>query len=199
MMSSIPIGRSKNARNTQRQNFFLRVVLVCIVLNVLIQVSFHLHLDRYLSLASTSPVSSLTNQRAENSDKSNSPKSISRTSDSSSTSLHLQKQPDLKPYTFRKDLAEKALVEYGRESIFQPLRAYVEKQLNDTVPNTVDTGNLDDKRPKIKVGRPGRWYVPLPLREGRPEDVSCLIFISKTDPSWWLRFDLFILAAKSCV
>ena len=75
-------------------------------------------------------------------------------------------------YKFSKVQAEKSLQIHGREAIFQPLRAYIEKELNDTVPHTVDTGNLEEKRPKIEVGRPGRWYVPLPLREGSPDDVS---------------------------
>eukprot|EP00804_Cyclotella_cryptica_P006119 CCRYP_010727-RA/>CCRYP_010727-RA protein AED:0.17 eAED:0.17 QI:319/1/1/1/0.71/0.62/8/3234/952 len=170
MMSSNPIGRSNNARNTRWHNLLFRAVFVCIVLNVLIQISFHLHLNRYLSLSSNLPFNPLTHRRGEISTSSNNAQSQSHKNDALS-SLHLQKQPDLTHYTFRKDIAEKALAEYGRESIFQPLRAYVEKHFNDTVPNTVDTGDLDDKRPKIKVGRPGRWYVPLPLREGRPEDL----------------------------
>ena len=75
-------------------------------------------------------------------------------------------------YTFDRELAELALAQYGREAIFQPLRAYIEKKMNDTVPNTIDRGNLDEPRPKIEVGRPAKFYVPLPLREGSPEDVS---------------------------
>ncbi len=75
-------------------------------------------------------------------------------------------------YTFDRELAELALAEYGREAIFQPLRAYIEMKMNDTVPNTIDKGNLDEPRPKIEVGRPAKFYVPLPFREGSPEDVS---------------------------
>ena len=75
-------------------------------------------------------------------------------------------------YTFDRELAELALAQYGREAIFQPLRAYIEKKMNDTVPNTIDRGNLDEPRPKIEVGMPAKFYVPLPLREGSPEDVS---------------------------
>ena len=75
-------------------------------------------------------------------------------------------------YTFDRELAELALSQYGREAIFQPLRAYIEKKMNDTVPNTIDRGNLDEPRPKIEVGRPAKFYVPLPLREGSPDDVS---------------------------
>lgn len=84
------------------------------------------------------------------------------TSDASSTgSFH-----------FDREAAETALHTHGRDEIFQPLRAYIEKPLNDTVPNTIDKGNLDDKRPKTSVGRPAMWYVPLPLRENTPDDVS---------------------------
>ena len=75
-------------------------------------------------------------------------------------------------YSFNRGLADDAMARLGRESIFQPLRAYVEKKLNDTVPGTVDKGNLDERKPKIQAGRPGKWYVPLPLREGSPDDVS---------------------------
>lgn len=75
-------------------------------------------------------------------------------------------------YTFDRELAETALAQHGREAIFQPLRAYIETKMNDTVPNTVDKGNLDEQRPKIEVGRPAKFYVPLPLREGSPENVS---------------------------
>lgn len=76
------------------------------------------------------------------------------------------------PYSFNRELAEAALEQHGRDAIFQPLRAYIEKQMNDTVPNTIDKGNLDEQRPKLEVGRPAKFYVPLPLREGSPEDVS---------------------------
>ena len=75
-------------------------------------------------------------------------------------------------YSFDKKQAEDALAAHGHDVIFQPLRAYVEKKLNDTVPGTIDKGNLDEKRPKIEVGKPGKFYVPLPLREGSPDDVS---------------------------
>ena len=75
-------------------------------------------------------------------------------------------------YAFDRDLAEAALVKHGRDFIFQPLRAYVEGGMNDTVPGTIDRGNLDEKRPKIEVGRPAKFYVPLPLRVGSPNDVS---------------------------
>lgn len=75
-------------------------------------------------------------------------------------------------YTFDRELAETALAQHGREAIFQPLRAYIERKMNDTVPNTIDKGNLDEQRPKIEVGRPAKFYVPLPLREGSPKDVS---------------------------
>ena len=75
-------------------------------------------------------------------------------------------------YSFDRKLAENALSAHGRDVIFQPLRAYVEKALNDTVPGTIDKGNLDEKRPKIEVGKPAKFYVPLQLREGPPEDVS---------------------------
>jgi hypothetical protein len=76
------------------------------------------------------------------------------------------------PYSFNRELAEAALAQHGREAIFQPLRAYIEKKMNDTVPNTIDKGNLNEQRPKLEVGRPAKFYVPLPLREGSPEDVS---------------------------
>ena len=75
-------------------------------------------------------------------------------------------------YSFDRDLAEAALVEHGRDFIFQPLRAYIEGRINDTVPGPIDRGNLDEKRPKIEVGRPAKFYVPLPLRVGSPDDVS---------------------------
>jgi hypothetical protein len=76
------------------------------------------------------------------------------------------------PFSFDKKIAENALQLHGRDVIFQPLRAYIEKSLNDTVPGTIDKGNLNDKRPKIDVGRPAKWYVPLQLREGTPDEVS---------------------------
>ncbi len=44
--------------------------------------------------------------------------------------------------------------------------------MNDTVPGTVDGGNLNEKRRKVGVGKPAKFYVPLPLREGSPKDVS---------------------------
>ena len=81
-------------------------------------------------------------------------------------------QQHIKHYSFDRKLAEDALTTYGQDVIYQPLRAYIEKKLNDTVPGTIDKGNLDEKKPKVEVGRPGKWYVPLPLREGSPEDVS---------------------------
>ena len=86
--------------------------------------------------------------------------------------------PRATQYSFDRKLAEDALSTLGRDAIFQPLRAYVEKTLNDTVPGTIDKGNLDEKKPKVQVGKPAKWYVPLPLREGAPEDVSnssCII------------------------
>ena len=82
----------------------------------------------------------------------------------------------LSHYSFNRGLADDAMTRLGRDSIFQPLRAYVEKKLNDTVPGTVDKGNLDERKPKIQAGRPGKWYVPLPLREGSPDDVSSTCF-----------------------
>ncbi len=75
-------------------------------------------------------------------------------------------------FRFDKKAAETALQTHGRDVIFQPLRAYIEKPLNDTVPDTIDKGNLNEKRPKIEAGRPAMWYVPLPLRENTPDDVS---------------------------
>ena len=75
-------------------------------------------------------------------------------------------------YFFDRKLAEDALSAHGRDAIFQPLRAYVEKKLNDTVPGTIDKGNLNEKKPKVEVGKPAKWYVPLPLRGGTPDDVS---------------------------
>lgn len=75
-------------------------------------------------------------------------------------------------YTFDRAFAEAALAEHGRDAIFQPLRAFVEGRLNDTVPGTIDGGNLNEKRRKVGVGKPAKFYVPLPLREGSPEDVS---------------------------
>ena len=79
-------------------------------------------------------------------------------------------QSHINQYSFDRKIAEVALTEYGR-SIFQPLRAYVEKKLNDTVPGTIDKGNLDEKKPKVEVGKPAKFYVPLPLREGTPDDL----------------------------
>mmetsp|Transcript_17949 Transcript_17949/g.32592 ORF Transcript_17949/g.32592 Transcript_17949/m.32592 type:complete len:889 (+) Transcript_17949:72-2738(+) len=76
-----------------------------------------------------------------------------------------------KHYCFDRKLAEDSLSVHGRDAIFQPLRAYVEKKLNDTAPGTIDKGNLDEKKPKVQVGRPGKFYVPLPLRDGSPEDL----------------------------
>ncbi|KAL7545414.1 hypothetical protein ACHAWF_008761 [Thalassiosira exigua] len=79
--------------------------------------------------------------------------------------------PGAHGYSFDPKVAEEALLAHGRDAIFQPLRAYVEKKLNDTVPGTIDKGNLDERRPKIDVGRPAKFYVPLPLRQGTPEDL----------------------------
>ena len=81
-------------------------------------------------------------------------------------------------YSFSKDQAEEALTLHGHSKLFQPLRAYIEKPLNDTVPDTVEPGNLDEKRPKMEVGRPGKFYVPLPLREGGPEEVRLFLFFN---------------------
>jgi hypothetical protein len=75
-------------------------------------------------------------------------------------------------FNFDREVAENALQMHGHDGIFQPLRAYIEKPLNDTVPDTIEKGNLNEKRPKIEVGRPAMWYVPLPLRENTPGDVS---------------------------
>ena len=81
-------------------------------------------------------------------------------------------------YTFDRALAEAALAEHGRDAIFQPLRAFVEGKLNDTVPGTIDGGNLNEKKRKVGVGKPAKFYVPLPLREGSPKDVSGQYFIT---------------------
>ena len=87
---------------------------------------------------------------------------------------------DTSPGSFRfdKTAAETALQTHGRDVIFQPLRAYIEKPLNDTVPDTIDKGNLNEKRPKIEAGRPAMWYVPLPLRENTPDDVSLCMMMN---------------------
>lgn len=74
-------------------------------------------------------------------------------------------------YSFDRKLAETALAVHGRDAIFQPLRAYAEKKLNDTVPGTINKGNLNEKKPKVDVGRPAKFYVPLPLRSGSPDDL----------------------------
>jgi len=74
-------------------------------------------------------------------------------------------------YSFDREMAENALSAHGHDAIFQPLRAYVEKKLNDTQSGTINRGNLDEKKPKVDVGRPAKFYVPLPLREGSPEDL----------------------------
>ncbi|KAL7537252.1 hypothetical protein ACHAXR_010984 [Thalassiosira sp. AJA248-18] len=85
---------------------------------------------------------------------------------------HSKSLPQGTQYSFDRKLAEAALSLHGRDAIFQPLRAYVEKKLNDTVPGTIDKGNLGEKRPKVEVGRPAKFYVPLPLRDGTPEDLK---------------------------
>jgi hypothetical protein len=156
---------SSNRRSNNWHNLLLRIVITCIALNVIVQISLHLHLDRHLAF-NASPLE-LTRQgqllqhlptnEQSNNKKKNAP---------------IIQNTGITTYKFSKDQAAKSLQIHGREAIFQPLRAYIEKELNDTVPHTVDTGNLEEKRPKIEVGRPGRWYVPLPLREGGPDDVS---------------------------
>lgn len=148
----------------------------------MVQISLHLHLDRHLALTSTSL--NLTKQTQAGNEN-----SLQRSTNDRPTVPIIHQQPDKIHYTFSKVQAEISLQTHGRDVIFQPLRAYVEKELNDTVPGTVDVGNLEDKRPKIEVGRPGRWYVPLPLREGSPDDVSyyfaysvycvCVFFVSR--------------------
>jgi hypothetical protein len=89
------------------------------------------------------------------------------------------RSPTVVDYTFDRALAEAALAEHGRDAIFQPLRAFVEGMLNDTVPGTIDSGNLDEKRRKVGVGKPAKFYVPLPLREGSPKDVSGHLILSR--------------------
>ena len=123
------------------------------------QISLHSSLDKHLLRTSSSNLRR-TQELLTN---------ANRKAQQRAAPLHNQHDPI--HYVFSKSIAEEALVKHGRDVIFQPLRAYIEKPLNDTVPNTVDTGNLDNKRPKVEVGRPGKWYVPLPLREGTPEDL----------------------------
>ena len=91
-------------------------------------------------------------------------------------------------FRFDKQAAETALQTHGHDVIFQPLRAYIEKPLNDTVPDTIDKGNLNEKRPKIEAGRPAMWYVPLPLRENTPDDVSLCMMMNVTFVLLYLCF-----------
>jgi hypothetical protein len=160
MMSFTSTRRSK----VNRHSILLKAVIICIALNILVQISLHLHLDKHLSFT-PSPFDFTKRefiQSNENKDKS--PPRIVHSSDTAH-------------FSFSKSQAEKALQTHGRNAVFQPLRAYIERPLNDTVPGSVNTGNLEDKRPKVQVGRPGLWYVPLPLREGGPEDVSLLFCV----------------------
>lgn len=143
---------SSNRRpKPHNHNLLLRIVAICIALNVIVQLSLHLHLDQHLAVE-------LVKQSQ---------------TDGGNNIIIFNHQSGITHYKFSKSQAETSFQTYGRHVIFQPLRAYIEKELNDTVPNTLDTGNLDEKKPKVEVGRPGRWYVPLPLREGTPDDVSC--------------------------
>ena len=155
---------SSTRRSNSSHSILLKAVIICIALNVIIQISLHLHLDNHLLFTSpnTLDINASTEKRKLDANTNIKPKS-------QTTSAH--SQSGITHFSFSKIQAEEALKTHGRDAIFQPLRAYIEKPLNDTVPNTVDTGNLADKRPKIEVGRPGRWYVPLPLREGTPDDL----------------------------
>ena len=155
-----PISNPRSHSKINRHQIWLKGVVICLALNVAVQISLHLHLDKHLILTPVLRLDLATPKQPFT--KSNDQHTNTFTQLGNSYRTH---------YTFSKSQAEEALKTYGHDVIFQPLRAYIEKPLNDTVPGTVDTGNLDEKRPKIDVGRPGKWYVPLPLREGSPDDL----------------------------
>ena len=172
-------------RSNPTSSIILKAFIACIALNVLVQILLHLRLDSNLLLTSSS-LSSPFNLKQEPQEPQQKQQEQDNQQHSDEVSYDAQifkrfsraqpepllfGQPDLTHFTFSKSQAEAALSKHGRDLLFQPLRAYIEKPLNDTVPNTVDTGNLNEKKPKVEVGRPGKWYVPLPLREGRPEDL----------------------------
>jgi hypothetical protein len=149
---------NRRPKTSNHNLLLLRIVAICIALNVVVQIYLHLHLDQHLAFTQFE----LVNKQS----------STDGNTIANKAKPSVYNHPGVSYYKFSKSQAETSLQTYGRDVIFQPLRAYIEKELNDTVPNTVDTGNLEDKRPKVQVGRPGRWYVPLPLREGTPDDVS---------------------------
>mmetsp|Transcript_10201 Transcript_10201/g.21894 ORF Transcript_10201/g.21894 Transcript_10201/m.21894 type:complete len:930 (-) Transcript_10201:193-2982(-) len=150
------------SKNSPWLKYLLWGFVVCISFNIYFAISFHNLLDRRQS-------STFAAQSAENDRIYGAGLQIAKI-ESKYTELfqHLFHAP----YQFDLSQAEKALRRHGRDVLFQPLRAYVEKPLNDTAPNTVDKGNLNEKEAKIEVGRPAKFYVPLPLREGGPGDLK---------------------------
>ena len=145
--------RPINYQSNTAHDFLLKAVITCIVLTFLLQISLHSSLDKHHRTIQERLANANTKAKQR-----------------AAPQWHNQRHR-IHRYVFSKSLAEEALEKHGRDVLFQPLRAYIEKPLNDTVPGTVDTGNLDNKRPKVEVGRPGKWYVPLSLREGTPEDL----------------------------
>lgn len=171
-------GRPNNPRSTW-QKYLLWLMLAVLLVNVFFAIKFQGHLQDLLH-PHASPVGLALKQSSQNRDRLIA--SGHTTHSSSNLQNHIiestSQAQSSQHYAFNRELAEDSLKKYGRDAIFQPLRAYIEKPLNDTVPGTVDTGNLDEKKPKIQVGRPAKWWVPLPLREGSPDEVSHL-FVEK--------------------
>ncbi len=154
-----------SSKKSAWQKYLLWGIVLCISFNIYFAISFHNILDQ----GKISPLNQLGDENDMNS------RADLQSWNVESKSTKSVQHYSLSPYQFDLSQAEKALERHGHDILFQPLRAYVERPLNDTVPNTVDKGNLNEKKPKIEVGRPGKFYIPLPLREGGPDDVSFLI------------------------
>ena len=156
---------SSMRRSNSTNNNLLKVVTICITINVIIQISLHLHLDNHLSFT-TSILLDINSSKQQQGQL-----NINTNQKATSQTKSVHNQPGITYFSFSKSQAEEALKTHGRDIIFQPLRAYIEKRLNDTVPIATDIANLEDKRLYKEFDRPLRWYVPLPLREGTPDDL----------------------------
>lgn len=71
-------------------------------------------------------------------------------------------------FSFDKTKAESFLKQFGRQSIFRPITAYLEPPLNDTILGTGSRGDLENDRDK---GTPPEFRIPLPLRTQTPSDL----------------------------
>lgn len=150
-------SRNIQSRSSPLPKWLFGIAIVWISVNFLLVISLQEHLSRLIE-----PNLPRNDHDSGGADADESDVKSSSTSAFDSSPKH---------FSFDRKIAEDALQKYGRDAIFQPLRAYLEKPLNDTVPGTIDKGNLMDKKPKSEVGRPPKWYVPLPLREGTPDEL----------------------------